>query len=574
MSTASEKFVRLLELTGAKNDLTPEQMAAIDRGEFNIDPAKLDSDLQAAYADKVSKDSEESAGLEGRMRVKNFGDESDPKSLKFLQEKNPNHDVIEVEGKIYARPKGDPAAKFLPLDSSSAELSDITDSAWDLGSGAAAAGVGTLAGLPTAGVGGAAAAAGTAGALNAIKQGIGNLVGVRSGVDPAELGLETATAGAMPWVASAAGKVLRPMSSGVNLLASKLGSYPKSALDRYLKREYQTSLDEVAKGGQKALERTYKKFIDPIFEAQRANKSEKGQAIANVMEELTNKGVKIPYRISPEDNQFYIKDILMPWNNKRAVLDEMAKNRSGLALPDDQSIYKMVKDEMRGVLPSKDYLKLNEGFIDPATLWRSEQLAAEKASKFRGTPGTLSGKDSWVKEASPALDSIAENAQAIRTRLAKDFLDKDIGAMNEAYKAELRSGQNLRTLFGKKSNTTDEIIPGLKKLGTLHSNPLERSYVEGIKGLDQAKTLEGMDFIRNLMDDKQLDIPSGGVVKSLLKTLPAMAKPISKAAAKVGTEVADKQGKEAFLRKFIRQGVASSTNQSNISDIINAFNEE
>lgn len=189
--------------------------------------------------------SSEAADLSGRFAVKNFGGDLSTQ-VEYLKSRNPNMEIqISPDKEIIAKGKND--TQWKKLDASGwtqyftdpGELiSDATDLAYDVGSGAlqsAATAAGGIAGAAgTFGLGapsGAALAGGASGAgLEALRQGIGNVLGTASGTDGLNIGLAGATGAVMPKIfgSGATPKQLDKALSGESILGA---DYAKKVLN-------------------------------------------------------------------------------------------------------------------------------------------------------------------------------------------------------------------------------------------------------------------------------------------------------------------------------------------------------
>ena len=142
-----------------------------------------------------------------RLLIKNFSN-SPEVSVRYLKQKYPDMEVRDEGGRLLMRKPGE--AKFRPLDPETGFFSkdlpyDIGDVAYDVGSGVAQGaatalggalglGAGGVPALPAAMASGAAASAGT----EALRQKLGQYLGLPQELDPAQVAVSGAVGGALP----------------------------------------------------------------------------------------------------------------------------------------------------------------------------------------------------------------------------------------------------------------------------------------------------------------------------------------------------------------------------------------
>lgn len=188
----------------------PVQAAPVSKPVDQMSEEDLDADIKRLQA-KLGITSEglggekkvlnESAGLSGRFRVKNFGGDIEDQIsyLRSLPE-NKDFEIDQYNDEIVAKKKGEKEWKKLDPTgfTNIKELAqDVTDSAYDVASGIGTAAATGLAAVPGAifgaGVGGLGTAAAASGASSAlfegIRQKIGQLGGVRKDMNLVDVGV-------------------------------------------------------------------------------------------------------------------------------------------------------------------------------------------------------------------------------------------------------------------------------------------------------------------------------------------------------------------------------------------------
>jgi len=177
--------------------LSDEQLQKLDSQISQ--PTQAQAQAQEPARPQTIKENHPDISFLDRFKVKNFGSKKGD-SLKYLQKRYPNHafEIDPQSNKILMR--GADESEFRYIDRPGFDLQDLTDIAYDTGSGivegagtaAAALGGAAFGG----GLGGIPAAVGASGGLSAAsdatRQGLGNLLGISDGYDPRQ----TATAGA------------------------------------------------------------------------------------------------------------------------------------------------------------------------------------------------------------------------------------------------------------------------------------------------------------------------------------------------------------------------------------------
>lgn len=132
-----------------------------------------------------------------RFNIKNLGNNINS-SIAYLQKNHPQMEFRNSDGEVIARGKGE--KYWRKLDPSAFELSDISDVVGDIGSGILSGGA-TAAGGLAGGLGGAMlAGAGSSGALDLLRQGLGKMTGVNQDVSLKDAGINAAFGAAAPLV--------------------------------------------------------------------------------------------------------------------------------------------------------------------------------------------------------------------------------------------------------------------------------------------------------------------------------------------------------------------------------------
>jgi hypothetical protein len=153
-------------------------------------------------------DTHDNISFMDRFQVKNFGN-SNESSMKFLQDKHPDMEFKEHDGRIITRAKGE--SSYRPIDPEGFDMADITDVAYDVGAGAVEGAAGIAAGLATANP---IVGVGAAGALGAgaetVRQQVGKSLGINEEIDGTDIALSGTFAGLVP----VAGKAIAPAVKG------------------------------------------------------------------------------------------------------------------------------------------------------------------------------------------------------------------------------------------------------------------------------------------------------------------------------------------------------------------------
>lgn len=174
--------------------LTPEEEKEL---------ARLQEEVMQAEGSAPGLNEKDAADISfaDRFKIKNFGGEN-AAAVDFLKTKYPDMDFEVFENEIYARSPGE---DFKRLDPKGFDLQDISDVAVDVGAGIASGAATALGGLtgaalgPAGAVGGAAAAGGaSSAALEALRQRLGQTLGVSKEYDPTAMGTAAAFGAASP----------------------------------------------------------------------------------------------------------------------------------------------------------------------------------------------------------------------------------------------------------------------------------------------------------------------------------------------------------------------------------------
>lgn len=207
-------------------DFDPNAYLAKKAQSGGFDP---DAYLAKASGPAVEQETHPDVSWASRAAIKNFGG-SDEDAIMYLKENYPGLQVEKINGQIAMKRPEEKAFKV--LDPEGFDLADITDIGADVASGVgtsiASAGAGLAAApsvvgaLPAA----AAAGAGTAGALETLRQAIGKKIGVRQEYDPTQIAVTSAFGGATPLVfgtgASGAAQASKLLKEGGEDYAKRL----------------------------------------------------------------------------------------------------------------------------------------------------------------------------------------------------------------------------------------------------------------------------------------------------------------------------------------------------------------
>lgn len=211
--------------------MTDEELRAFVDGpaptQVKKDPSQMTDEELKAFVDgpspvpvtgddyPVVNETHDAIGVMDRFLAKNFtADNSEESMAAYLKKVHPDLDIkTGADGKVLIRRPDEKVYKVLDPQHGLATLghplellSDLGDSAYDLGSG-----VVTSAATAAAGLGGGAASGGTlalpaaagagmatSGALEGVRQGLGNMLGVADGVSGSELAMAAGTGALSP----------------------------------------------------------------------------------------------------------------------------------------------------------------------------------------------------------------------------------------------------------------------------------------------------------------------------------------------------------------------------------------
>lgn len=244
----------------------------------------------APEAPQYSPTEEADIPYQNRFVVKNFA--ANPEAgVAYLKQKLPNMDFSVHNGEIFARKPGEKAYKALDPDTgffSKDFLKDTGDIAYDLGKGAvlsAATGLGGMAG----GLPGSMAAGGATGAgLEALRQKIGQYLGVPQEIDPSQVKSEAAfgaLAGPIEKGAKLAGGFVK------NSVLPKIGQMTSGVPAKVL-NDYAANADRVKYLAEHPEELTnlVKNAKDQIISGVTNKVQQTGKAIGDVVDRATQEG--------------------------------------------------------------------------------------------------------------------------------------------------------------------------------------------------------------------------------------------------------------------------------------------
>lgn len=170
-----------------------------------------------------------------RANVKNFG--IDPQqSITYLKSKHPDMEFSDTDGQIIMRKPGE--TSWSVLDPKGFDIADISDVAYDIPAGIVQGAATAAGGLLGGGVGGVAAGAGSGAALEALRQGLGNLTGVAQGANLQDIGVAGTLGGIVPGV----------LGSGASKAAQAAYLGSKGGLANALKAAVGDIVPKVGKG--------------------------------------------------------------------------------------------------------------------------------------------------------------------------------------------------------------------------------------------------------------------------------------------------------------------------------------
>lgn len=170
----------------------------------------------SSNTDRVVDEAHPAVAWKDRALVKNFGNDT---GMAYMQEKYPNLQFKPDGSNLLIKGKNE--TEWRKLDPSSFELSDISDVAYDIGSGVVEGGA-AAAGALLGNVPGMMAGAGVAGAASeGIRQGIGKLLGVNKEVSGTDV-LATGVASGLLAPVFGAGKVSKGLRGSLSNMAGKV----------------------------------------------------------------------------------------------------------------------------------------------------------------------------------------------------------------------------------------------------------------------------------------------------------------------------------------------------------------
>jgi len=274
---------------------------------------------------KVVDEAHPAISWKDRAIVKNFGTGN---GLGYLKSKYPNLQIEERSGDVVMKGKNE--NEWRKLDPSSLEFADVSDIAYDVGAGILEGGA-TLAGAGAGSLPGAIAAGSASGAgMEALRQKIGQALGVNKEMDMGQMGAATVAGGLSPVLFGTGKAGAKYLEKG--LLGETLG---KGASKAYKKvtRGFLPGMAEVS-SGEKA--KVYKDYIRNIDEMENWKKDpesflnfaeEAGMAVEkNVNDAVSLQGDKIGQVLSelPDLDLTKVIDI-------RPVRNEMVQQASLMA---------------------------------------------------------------------------------------------------------------------------------------------------------------------------------------------------------------------------------------------------
>lgn len=244
----------------ARRELARRQQSQTPTGEPKINEQRAD---QISFAD--------------RAIVKNFS-QSPEKSAHYLREQHPNLDIQAHNGRLLVKEKG--ATEYNVVDPEGFDLEDITDIAYDVGSGITEA----FAFPFTGPAGSAAVGAGS----ETLRQGIGNLAGIDN--DAGEMAKDAAMVGGMSALIPGLGRLLKPAAKGAANAAkstvSKLTQATADDVDVFVNKG--AELDKILDSPTGFTDQ-YNTIIKEVAEKEKAFKSEINKQFA----ELRKQGIEV-----------------------------------------------------------------------------------------------------------------------------------------------------------------------------------------------------------------------------------------------------------------------------------------
>lgn len=198
-----------------------EILEAIEAGRLSQDEARELMELEGISVEpKKVFNKEEAADIDvwDRFVVKNLS-QSPEKSFNYLQKQYPDLEFEKENDRIFARPRGSEEA-FKALDPEGFDIQDVSDIAYDVGSGLVE-GAGTVAaGLAGGGVASIPAAMGAGGALSAgseaLRQKLGQYAGLEQEVDPTDVAISGGLGAASPLLLGTGAGAKQALKAGVS----------------------------------------------------------------------------------------------------------------------------------------------------------------------------------------------------------------------------------------------------------------------------------------------------------------------------------------------------------------------
>jgi molybdopterin converting factor small subunit len=533
-----------------------EILEALDAGEITRDDAV---ELLGALEQKANPVVEEMhPDVTGRFTYKNFGVGSED-GFNYLQKENPNLDFRkDEEGRIQVK-GGNSGETWMYLDPPGFDWRDVTDIAWDVPAGIAegvAAGVGGVLGgiggtavAPGPGtVGGAAGGAmlfgGAAGAgTEALRQKIGQELGVAQGYDTGDIKMSGAFGAAGPLLFGAGGKVAKGLvkdaakrgaiQDAQRSLVGRSAGYvmPKvasavSGVGEGTIRTADTMVPEI-KAAQREARETGKSYADAdIVKDFRFNvvepalESKKIQVSDNYAKALENLGPDKTLNVS--DSFAPLNDLMTKYERARNKDLNLLTKRHGEEKAQELIKAKASYKQFQNVKSIFDELVPVEPYISPRA-GKDVQNLVNDFSKIRQRTDAAGENKALSQEIVNATRQVAEK---LDTNIKNSPTGgKELKEAAQEFGDFKRLEENLQSRFGKLGATEDsydtkqalsKTEAQFKKLvGRGKSTDKEAIDTLGDQlGVDISKQAEKMEALKVYTDPQFMPYSSGGTTSS------------------------------------------------------------
>jgi hypothetical protein len=475
-----------------------------------------------------------------RLLAKNFAN-NDEVTMQFLQTRYPNMEVVNQNGRIYMKGKGekqyrafDPEGWGQYIDSPMEALRDVGDVVTDVGAGVAEAGAAAAAAaaaIPTTGglgsIPAAMAAGGATGSgIEYLRQNAGRILGLPQETDLGQVGMSGAVGAVSPLMfgtgaaVKGAGKsAVRSqrglVERGYDAVAEKVlpgavemaSGIPKTATKTYANK--MNVIDELEKDGVLGYSETvHDDFVTKLGSIKQQTGKRLENALTQAGQKVDIAGVKKLYRNAIDDAKAN-----MPKNDESARLIQSMQDKFDELFTFDKPTIKIKADGSR-VQTGSTRVEMPDQ-LAPGEAFSLQDQLRDAAELFRVKDGPM---PRFSQSASRADKKGMEAARKGYAELNKEF-DRVTSGLSTELKSEYKNladlQKNLQPYF-KDANTT---FNTLSKLGNKTRRPLfetlerlQKSY--NIDLMTPAKELEAFSHYGNFDRLSKDAISSGGTTST------------------------------------------------------------